>query len=164
MGESQGATANKNGHILEETITPALKDRGFIIVSYKDYIKHLDYYNSLDKVAVKQFKFETIYEQQGKTEYVLLGKKIKEPIRIECKWQQSAGSVDEKFPYMYLNAVQKYPENIIFFVVDGSGYKKGSREWIEKRIKENWLNDKGKTIKLFYLSEIIKFINTNFKD
>lgn len=43
---------------------------------------------------------------------------------IQCKWQASSGSVEEKYPFEVLN-IQKdeYPTII---VLDGGGYSKGS--------------------------------------
>ena len=32
-------------------------------------------------------------------------------IRIEAKWQQSPGSVDEKLPYLFQNALEKCRSN-----------------------------------------------------
>lgn len=163
MSDSQGAKANKNGKILEDSITPALESRNFLVIEFKKYIKNEDYYNSLPRVAVKGFPFTTVYETNGKTEYVLLGTDLKERIRIECKWQQAAGSVDEKFPYMYLNSVYKYPEKTVIFVIDGGGYKAGSRLWVGKQIQNNWLNENHhKNLYLFTLAEMIAFINKNF--
>jgi hypothetical protein len=42
-------------------------------------------------------------------------------VRIECKWQQSAGSVDEKLPYLYLNAIESMPEDHVIIVYGGGG-------------------------------------------
>jgi hypothetical protein len=47
-------------------------------------------------------------------------------IGIECKWQRISGSVDEKFPYAYLNCIEAMPERDIIIVVDGGGAKQGA--------------------------------------
>lgn len=84
-------------------------------------------------------------------------------IRIECKWQQSPGSVDEKLPYLYLNAVEKYPEQDIIILLDGGGYKAGAKAWLENAIKTNWCNKKNKNIRLMALTEFITYFNNNLK-
>ena len=58
---------------------------------------------------------------------VTLGNTYCRTVRVEAKWQQAAGSVDEKYPYMLLNGIYQYPEKEIIFVVDGGGYKPGAR-------------------------------------
>jgi len=55
---------------------------------------------------------------------------------IETKWQQSGGSVDEKFPYLALNIQTCYPHKTIL-LLDGGGYKKKAEEWIRKQVGNN---------------------------
>lgn len=49
--------------------------------------------------------------------------------RIECKWQNVSGSVDEKFPYVLENALA-VPESRILIVVGGNGFKPQAIEWL----------------------------------
>ncbi len=48
---------------------------------------------------------------------------------IEAKWQQSGGSVDEKYPYLVAN-LKKYPAYHSIIVLDGGGYKAGAEAWL----------------------------------
>ena len=147
---SQGSKANKNGHICEQTITPVLKEYGFILINYKEYTHNLAIYKNYKELAITSFPFTSIYNGKGKTEYVLKSKRIGHDVRIECKWQQAAGSVDEKFPYLYLNCVYGYPESEIWLLIDGNGYKKEARKWLEQVINDRWLiKDDKKIIRLF---------------
>lgn len=57
-------------------------------------------------------------------------------IRIECKWQQAAGSVDEKLPYLYLNTIEAMPENSIMILIDGAGWKAGAIQWLKDAVKQ----------------------------
>jgi hypothetical protein len=52
---------------------------------------------------------------------------------IECKWQQSSGSVDEKYPYNVLNIREMYPCPAII-LLDGEGYKTGAAEWLRRQV------------------------------
>lgn len=55
-------------------------------------------------------------------------------VRIECKWQGAAGSVDEKYPFMYLNAVLTMTEATVVFALGGEYFESGRgaavREWL----------------------------------
>ena len=56
---------------------------------------------------------------------------------IQCKWQASRGSVDEKYPYEVLNIqMGKYPTII---VLDGSGYSAGAATWLRGQQGKNQL-------------------------
>jgi len=52
---------------------------------------------------------------------------------IESKWQQSGGSVDEKYPYLVLNIQIQYQCPTIL-VLDGGGYKQGAERWIRTQV------------------------------
>jgi hypothetical protein len=52
---------------------------------------------------------------------------------IESKWQQSRGSVDEKFPFLVANIRDRYPHATII-VLDGGGYKKQADLWLRAQI------------------------------
>lgn len=79
--------------------------------------------------------FKNIYHHDGNTEFLLKPKRFNCEIRIECKWQQSNGSVDEKFPYLYLNCIEAMPEKGIVIIVDGDGAKAGAITWLQETVK-----------------------------
>ena len=157
---SQGAQANLNGKIFERVLEPTFIEHGFEIMKERDWLNA----GAPEKnIVIKQMSYTTIYGHKGKTEFVVIpvpGRRI----RIECKWQESAGSVDEKFPYMLANAVEAYPEKEIILIVDGDGYKAGARKWLADSIEHNWGNYKalGKEIKLFRINDFLRWVNKNF--
>lgn len=55
---------------------------------------------------------------------------------IECKWQASGGSVDEKFPYLNLNIQQSYPAPTIV-VIGGEGMREGAIKWLRQQVTYN---------------------------
>lgn len=156
-----GKTAKKNGKIFEDTLIPIFKNHGYEIYQNNE-LKKINTDN-INKYIVLNAPYETIYNHKGKTEFLLINKKLDKKIRIECKWQQTAGSVDEKFPYLYLNAVKKYKENDVIILLDGNGYKVGARNWLENAISTNWENDKNKNIQLMSLNEFIIYFNSKLK-
>lgn len=160
MGISQGARANQNGKVFEDMMIPIFKANGFEIFTESE-LKKIDVSN-IKRYVVKNAHYITIYNESGRTEFVIVDDLRR--IRVEAKYQASAGSVDEKFPYMLLNGIEKYPESEVIFVVDGGGYKPGARKWLKEHIKDNWLNfkDKGKDIKLMTITEFINWFNHEF--
>jgi hypothetical protein len=86
-------------------------------------------------------------------------------IRIECKWQQAAGSVDEKLPYLYLNTIEAMPENSIMILIDGAGWKTGAIQWLKDAVKQKKYTTeetKNKNIMVFSLTEFFTWANRTF--
>lgn len=78
---------------------------------------------------VKHLPYTSIYgSNRSKSEFGLVapGGAI---TRIECKWQNVPGSVDEKFPYVVENALA-VPERQVLIVVGGDGFKQAAIEWL----------------------------------
>lgn len=160
MSDPQGNKANRNGHILEEQLEPLFRRNGYEILPYREYLKRSSY---PDKMVIKNFPFQSIYQHTGKTEFLLVNDQLGKKIRIECKWQQSQGSVDEKFPYMYLNCIYGYEETEIILIVDGEGSKPGARQWLRSAVEGRWLVDENhaKEIQVMTLSEFTAYFNRN---
>ena len=86
-------------------------------------------------------------------------------IRIECKWQQSAGSVDEKLPYLYLNTIEAMPEKDIMILIDGDGFKTGAKEWLRNAVKEKLYTTEENSdtnVMVFSLAEFFTWANNTF--
>jgi hypothetical protein len=116
-------------------------------------------------LLLKNVPFETIYKHKGNTEFLLLSKKHKLKIRIECKWQQSAGSVDEKLPYLYLNSIEAMPEKDIMILIDGDGFKQGAKEWLRAAVRDKKYStseNDDKNIMVFSLSQFFTWANNTF--
>ncbi len=101
---TQGGTANQQGSILEKTVIPTFEARGFEIVKYSDWKKKPDKYGT--EIFLKNVPYTTIYGHRGYTEFLAQSKRYNLNHQIQCKCQQSSGSVDEKFPYLYLNCIE----------------------------------------------------------
>ena len=164
MTITQGAQANLNGKTFEEMMIPIFKMNGFQVFTESELKKKYPDLSSIDieRYVIKNAYYVTIYNEGGRTEFVIVDGTRR--VRVEAKYQASAGSVDEKYPYMLLNGIYQYPENEIVFVVDGGGYKPGARQWLEDKIKENWLDykSKGKDISLMSISQFVNWFNHEF--
>lgn len=160
MIKPQGFLANASGNILEQTIKTVFQNKGFQITTYREWKKHPEKYGA--DLLLTNVPYTTIYNHPGHTEFLAKSEKYKFEIRIECKWQQSAGSVDEKLPYLYLNCIESMPEGYIVIVIDGEGFKKGSKIWLREAVRQKKYTttaNRDKTIEVFSLAEFITWAN-----
>jgi hypothetical protein len=157
---TQGGIANKQGKVLEATVISIFEQHGFLKAPYAAWKKDKKKYG--DEVLICGAPYTSIYGHNGKTEFLALSQRLSRSIRIECKWQQSAGSVDEKFPYLYLNCVQAMPENEIVIIVDGGGAKESAINWLRQAARDRlFLQDlPEKRIHVFTVSEFMIWGNT----
>lgn len=158
---TQGGLANKQGRILEATVVSVFTGHSLKEVSYTKWIKSPESFG--EEVLIRGMPYTSIYGHSGKTEFLAVSKRLNLRTRIECKWQQSSGSVDEKFPYLYLNCIQAMPENHIIIIVDGGGAKASAVAWLRQAARDKLLVDPDKSakdIQVFSLSEFIVWGNT----
>ena len=153
MGETElfiqgGFTANKNGAVLEDAVRSVTARHGYAEINFKDWEKA----NYPIKYLVANVPYQTIYKTRGHTEFVLSTSSGN--IRIECKWQQSTGSVDEKYPYLFEN-MKNVPEPHVIILLGGGGYKKQAREWLLNKC----INCDEKVINLFSLEDFTIWAN-----
>ncbi len=157
---SQGGAANTQGKILEQTVIPTFEGRGFKVISYSKWMKEKEKHG--DELLLKNVPYTSIYGHQGRTEFLVKSARYGFEVRIECKWQQSSGSVDEKFPYLYLNCIEAMPERDIIIIADGGGMKEGALAWLKKAAKDKYYCPPGvneKNIEVFSLGEFITWAN-----
>ncbi len=163
--KNSGGYANQSGSTLEHMIMRVLQDKGFEVLSYAQYKNGPDLFRS-GELLVRNAPYTTIYGHPGKTEFLLISALHHLEIRIECKWQQSGGSVDEKFPYVYLNALEAMPEPQIFIVYGGEGAKAGAVAWLRQAVKEGRYrpSSSNKTVQVFSVEQFMAWANKTFRD
>jgi hypothetical protein len=158
---TQGNQANQTGNVLEQTVASTFAVKGFEVLMYRAWIKDPSKYSS--ELLLKNVPYDTIYGHKGNTEFLLKSGSRDLDVRIECKWQQVAGSVDEKFPYLYLNCIETMSEDEIILIVDGGGYKDGALAWLKKAIQEKkYQPDQAKQVRVFSLVEFLTWANQSF--
>lgn len=130
---TQGGEANRTGQVLEDEVERFLESEfGIFPVSYKDYFEEtVTEPENARGILLKKVPYTSIYNGNGRGEF-LLSVNGKVEARIECRFQQSSGSVDEKLPYLFETAVA-FEERVVILVVEGNGYKKGAREWLKAK-------------------------------
>jgi len=156
--------SNVTGNQLEVAVKTVLQGKGFEIINYRIWEKNKENYGK--ELLLENVPFTTIYEHKGNTEFLLKSKKYGLEIRIECKWQQSAGSVDEKLPYVYLNAIEAMPESTIMILIDGDGWKQGAIKWLKDAVEQKKYTTeelRNKKIMVFNLKEFFTWANNTFR-
>lgn len=150
---TQGAMAVLSNDVATSSVLSTLDKLNFVTVdnSYCDGQLVMG-----TKCLIPDAFFTNIYGDTSKGGFVLIDGKRK--VRVLVKNQLNSGSVDEKFPYLFLNCVM-FPEKEVIIVLDGRGYRESAKVWLERAIDNNWLNymKSGKTIKLMSISEFVEY-------
>ena len=123
---ARGARANRRGRMLENQIAELLGE---------DYER-----TSATRFFALRCLRQAIYAEQVVTGLNVYGKerrvdfilyhprKWPDCLVIQCKWQASRGSVDEKYPFeVECIAHDSFPAIII---LDGGGYSDGAKTWL----------------------------------
>jgi hypothetical protein len=148
----QGTKANYTGGQLEGFIEDTLRRNGY------EYVPTLSFDEAAKAggkpIYTRQYPIVSIYGTPLKCDFVLYHPtQYPDSLIIESKWQQSAGSVDEKFPFLVMNIREKYPCATII-VIEGGGYRKGAVEWLRKQVGE-------RLIHVFNMSEFLQWAINN---
>ena len=139
---SQGGRAAKSGSVLESTVEGTLRACGYVQISQlipqkrrRDWLLHS---NAPPKRYARQVYIGTgIYHTDIYVDFYLVGaERLPNGLIIECKWQQSSGSVDEKLPYLNLNIQHCYPAPAVV-LIDGRGMKAGAIDWLTEQVALN---------------------------
>ncbi len=149
---TQGTRANQTGKTLELFVENLFREKGFSVLQYKDWKKGELF--QTENLLLKNVPYTSIYEHKGKTEFLLLSYPYNLEIRIECKWQQQNGSVDEKLPYLFLNCLI-FPEPEIIILIDGPGFKRGAIQWLKNQAKQCTI----KIIRVMNVQELMIWTN-----
>jgi hypothetical protein len=154
---SSGKFANHTGSQLETFVEDALLRHG-----YSSFWNHKSQaFENRKAIGGKQYMTQlpvgtTIYETQRKADFFIVNKeKFPDDLIIECKWQQSSGSVDEKYPFLLFNIIKTGVPTVV--LLDGDGYKPAAKEWLKSQ-----MDLKRALIGVWSMSEFHKHVNNGF--
>jgi hypothetical protein len=125
---TQGYEATHSGKFLEDTLRRELSSRGFHFRTFGEDSDNLDMF--APRVVVSNVPYKSIFDTKSRSEFVINDRGRK--IRVECRWQESSGSVDEKFLYLLRNAVEYMPENEVLILYGGNGAREKAVQWLKK--------------------------------
>lgn len=126
------AQANYTGNVLERFIQARLMDRGYTQVRPNRFLAS----RILNQpIFARRFHVgQSIYGTEHFCDFICFHpQRWPDNLIIESKWQQSAGSVDEKYPYLVLNIEGQYQYPTIV-LLDGGGYKPGAEAWMRRQV------------------------------
>lgn len=70
-----------------------------------------------------------VYGKQRRVDIILYHPRLHpDCLVIQCKWQVSSGSVEQKYPFEVLSIKQNECDTII--ILDGEGYSSGAKQWL----------------------------------
>jgi hypothetical protein len=129
---TQGGRAVRTGNALERVVLHALDDNHYTFVPPRKFLAACCLPQPLYTRQINAC--DSVYGTQVFADFMLYHpEKWPDKLIIECKWQQSSGSVDEKYPYNVLNIREQYPCPAII-LLDGEGYKPGAAEWLRRQV------------------------------
>lgn len=128
---SQAGESNLSGQFLEDLILREFMARG-VPVFDGDVDKHHNSDWVSECFLVRHAPYTSIYGCNSRSEFLYRDSRLEHDIRIECRWQQVAGSVDEKLPYLYMNAMNAMPEKEIWIVIAGDGAREEAISWLKR--------------------------------
>lgn len=149
--------ANKTGGDWENHVEMIFKQHGAHIQDYGLNQDNGDMF--ADIVVLRHAPYTSIYGTRARSEFLCDIRSKEFRARVEVKWQGVSGSVDEKFPYVIMNARQAYPENHVWIITDGGGAKPAAIEWLKREAD----NTRHKEIKVFTLAEFKSYLRTLLK-
>ncbi|MDR0580569.1 MAG: hypothetical protein LBG04_00415 [Holosporaceae bacterium] len=137
-----GETAIKNGEQLEDLVKKVLDDQEYQFVERNKFVLAT---NGLkQKLYTQQLVIcESIYsieecKHKLRADFIVYDPGKEGKIIIKCKSQTSAGSVDEKYPYLIENIKCKYPPSCkTIIILDAPAAKKGAKIWLKEQEKTN---------------------------
>jgi hypothetical protein len=132
--QSQAQEANHSGMFLQDAIEGEFSRRRVLVEYWRKDIGDVGHLFH-DKCLLKNVPYTSIYGAASRSEFVYLNQRVEGlRVRIECRWQQEPGSVDEKLPYLFLNAV-RVTEPYVWLVIDGGGARDKALRWIKREAR-----------------------------
>jgi hypothetical protein len=154
---SSGTKANTTGNKLEKFVEQALHDAG-----YSEFWNHKKQaFQNRAAIGGKQYLRQqpvglTIYDTTRKCDFLVINRaKFPKDLIIECKWQQSTGSVDEKYPFLLWNIIKTGIPTIILLA--GGGYKPAAMQWLKEQV-----NPKGALHGVWDMTEFQTQVNNGY--
>lgn len=155
---TQGAESNLSGQFLERAIEHEFHVRGVGAYYFSSQGDNGHLFAS--HFLLKRVPYTSIYNTRSFSEFVYRHFASGISVRIECRWQQCAGSVDEKLPYLFLNARDAMPEPEVWLVIEGGGARTRALSWLRSQASRT---DKSKIIRVFDLPGVRRGIKDLLK-
>jgi hypothetical protein len=151
---TQGFEANHSGKFLEEIVQREFLARGFLFRTYGEDAGNLDLFSR--RIVLRNVPYRSLYGCTSRSEFVVTD--VSRKVRIECRWQEVGGSVDEKFPYLLRNATERMPEREILILLGGDGARIEAVSWLKVEASHVL----GKKIYVLNINEFPRWVRDQF--
>ena len=145
MAFTQGGESNFSGNGLEYYIEHEFQTRGVLVQDFNLNNNNHDLF--CNRILLRRVPYTSIYGCLSTSEFVYQDGPI--AVRIECRRQDTPGSVDEKFPYLWMNASEAMPENNVWLIIDGLGARPKAIEWLNRKCRSQM----NKIIRVYSLAD-----------
>ena len=144
---SRGIRANRRGRTLENAITDLLSEEYEQVTPTRFFaLRELR-----QPIFTEQYVIgRDLYSKNRRVDFILYHpQRWPDCLVLQCKWQASTGSVEEKYPFEVLSInLGEYPTII---VLDGGGYSRGAEFWLKQQAGKN------KLLHVLSLGEVSRF-------
>ena len=140
--------ANRSGRRLEDNASDILLERTYEFVPRERFFPAC----VLDQpIFTRQYETgKDIYGRRRRVDVILHHPRLwSDCLVIQCKWQATGGSVEEKYPFEVLSIAMNEFDTIV--ILDGDGYSKGARQWFQGQAGKN------KLLHVFRFSDFARF-------
>ena len=128
-----GKRANRSGKQLANFVNNILQDYGYTEVSQTRFFALCELKQPIYTQECSVGK--TLYGGNRRVDFILYHPiKWSECLVIECKWQSSSGTTDQKYPY-FVDSINMNPQHAII-VLDGGGQSRASGKWLKAQAGE----------------------------
>ncbi|MEE9302565.1 MAG: DpnII family type II restriction endonuclease [Thiotrichaceae bacterium] len=127
MNEQGGGKANRRGKMLEGSVESILRESYEKCTPGRFFaLRELE-----QPIFARECRIgKDLYGKQRRVDFILYhSQKWPDSLVIQCKWQASSGSVEEKYPFEVLSIELSEFKAII--ILDGDGYSTGSKKWLQ---------------------------------
>ena len=127
---ASGTQANRHGR-LQAVVAAELDNHGYQQIEPPQFIVAVRILRQ--PIYARQVTLGySIYDKPRQVDFLLFHP-LKQPsgLVIQCKWQSSSGSVDEKFPFEVLSIQRGDYDAMV--VLDGDGYSEPSERWLREQ-------------------------------
>lgn len=144
---TRGARANRRGRTLENAVNDLLSEEYEQVTPSRFFALR----DLRQPIFAEQCQIgRDIYGKNRRVDFILYHPhRWPECLVIQCKWQASTGSVEEKYPFEVLSI--QLNEFATIIVLDGGGYGRGAESWLKGQAGKN------KLLHVLSLGEISKF-------
>lgn len=145
--KKQGGIATANGQMFEKHIEKILQEAGYIQIQKEEF----ETQTKLDRFYIKQIAYQKRKGGRGKTEFLMFTRDAVDIpefsaesgltlCRIECKYQSSAGSVEDKINTSIERMFRMSEQKRSILIISGKGITPSARYEISEKIISTMLS------------------------